>query len=443
MFVIVHNTQNGNWGRSTNLIPFKPTTYATQERRESLQTQVDATAQKLEETRHRWRQLRLHRSSLRQRVTGALQVTPSHSHSSPTPSHSQDHPVDVAQTSNPGDSQLQAVHNLQGLDSQLVPKITRASFCEISGHQKGYVPNEEYKGIPRPISSFARCEALSFAAVSPFMAPSEAPRQTYKYNAITQAVVAYQQTVSARTGVSVDRICWFLQWRFPGVEPNLSFTATGSSPECSLCASLSLLMGSLESMFLVVEHEMLQEASDPSFVPPHHPSLVVSATPVTPPTHPDPKLLSRCYIRCGVNQTLLVKEGLDRAFKPLLARFRASLPRDRWRAVCMQAMRMLQAIVDALSDSAGSSKGSPADIDVSSEGHDDVDVADRGKRVGNATTRSSRSPSIVTTTSAAEVLTITLAFLPQWLYTLEFFVFFLGILLGVQVPVQSLASFTV
>lgn len=267
-----------------------------------------------------------------------------------------------------------ALEHLHSHTAQLVP---RRGSCSPFGN---YFPNcsrvsasdMASSEAPRPLASFLRFEGISFSAVSAFLAPDEAPTQTYKYNTLTHALTAYQQSVSIRTGVPEADICWFQQWRFPGVEPSLSFSSSSSSPECSLSSAICYLLASLESLFLVVEHEMLQEASNPSTEPPLHPGLDFSApanssTLPTPPIWPDPLLLNGVYIPCGVNQMRPLIATLDHAVRSLLSKYRACLPRQQWHAVCMQTMHMTQAIVHALGGSTETSAEGPGH---STDSHD-------------------------------------------------------------------------
>lgn len=339
-----------------------------QERRFALEAEIASVKQKLEDTRSTWRQLRGHRSSLQQRLAAAQQDTPTpdsptHSQNASRDRDSQECAVSGAHASDSKHQRI-SLQTLHSGGSQVLPKaLPRTQFTSyfspFSGQDRGYINEGLSKEVSPPIASFARCEKISFADISAFLAPNEAPTQIYKYNAIAHAVAAYQQSVSARTGVAIADICWFQQWSFPGIEPQLSFTASASSPECSLCATVCFLLGALESMFLVVEHDTLLEATIPSYVPPEYPGLDASAPPPTPPSPPDPEILQRAYLRCGVRQTQPLKEAVDRTLKVLLAKYRENLSHERWSAVCMQTMRITQAIVDALGPPTDTPKAYP------------------------------------------------------------------------------------
>lgn len=184
------------------------------------------------------------------------------------------------------------------------------------------------------------------------------------------------------------------------MEHTLTHSVNGCSPACNVNVAVCVLFGSLELMFLIAEHEMLLKASDSSYMPPEHPAFSTSGSSIPRPTHPDPQLLKRFYIRCGVGQTVPMKDGLDRTLEPLLSKYRASLPYACWRAVCIQTLRVLQALVDALTEPAGDAKGSI---------HDDVGSTGMGHgsgpgavSVGEATQKGNISAS---NTSPEQVLT--------------------------------------
>lgn len=64
--------------------------------------------------------------------------------------------------------------------------------------------------------------------------------------------------------------------------------------------------------------------------------------------NPPPAVLARSYARCGINQRMPLQAAAEVVFKPLLRKYKALLPRTRWRAVCMQTMRSTQAFVGSL-----------------------------------------------------------------------------------------------
>lgn len=225
-----------------------------------LEAAIVATTQKLEAARERWRDLRLHRSSLQE------QLAVSHPHPSTLSTLSQtsgsavfEVPAAVETVNDAPVTRQLGIENLHSRSTLLVPKTPSRSpfeffFSAFSGQDKGFPSNGQSRDPPRPISSFKRSESISFSALSAFMAPRGAPNQAFKYNVMAQAVTAYQHSVSARSGVAVSDICWIQQWNFFGLEPELSLAAGADSPECIVCAILCYTLSCLESLFLVVEH---------------------------------------------------------------------------------------------------------------------------------------------------------------------------------------------
>lgn len=145
--------------------------------------------------------------------------------------------------------------------------------------------------------------------------------------------------------------------------------------------SLSLTYTSLtvEALFLLLEMENLQAASDPGFTSPPHPGLASTrvksllsrlSDPTTSgsllkggaisagnvnlsavlakPQKPDPKLLSKCFVRCGVFQRYSAERAVEKILRPLLRQYRARLPLGTWRAICMASMNVVKSSVDAL-----------------------------------------------------------------------------------------------
>lgn len=228
------------------------------------------------------------------------------------------------------------------------------------------------------------------------------PIYALKCNALPHAIAAYQQSVDKRTGVTVADICWLQQWRFPGLDQDLSFTASACTPACNLTVSVCLMLAHLESMMLVTEHQMLFEASDVLYMSPEHPNFVEARSPVATPTPPEPNLLRRFYTRCGVNQTFPLKECLDCTLEAMLTKYRGSLPQARWHAVCMQTIRHLQSLTEALAVATRASESPPGDDEVSKRMREG---ADPGESIVGATTHSTGSAAIITASKSEQVNT--------------------------------------
>lgn len=288
-----------------------------------------------------------------------------------------------------------ALDNLQSLSFQLVPKPVARShfptgFSPLSAHLNNPNPQGGSGQVTRPISSYSSYESISLAAISPFMGPGHDSTRKRRYNAVSQAVAAYQHSVSTRTGVPLADICWIVQWSFPETGPALSFTASASSPECVLCASTCFFLSGLEALFLVFEHETLLQASDDLYEPTEHPSLDASPPPPTPPTPPDPAVLERAIVRCGLDQMMPLMVALERALKPLLTQYRKRLPQRHWRAACIQCMHITQAVVEGMSARASASKPSEADSGSADNMHAGAHCGHRGTGAAAPSTQQAR-----------------------------------------------------
>ena len=70
-----------------------------------------------------------------------------------------------------------------------------------------------------------------------------------------------------------------------------------------------------------------------------------------PSAAPSPTIraaLDSTYLRWWVNHRMPAEHALRSIIEPLLEKFRLLLLRDKWLAVCMQCMRVGQAVVDVL-----------------------------------------------------------------------------------------------
>ena len=223
-------------------------------------------------------------------------------------------------------------------------------------------------GLGPHLSLYARLEPISFVAVNKYMCPASSENSC---NNMPQAIAEYQQSVCKAAGVPLAAVCWFLQWPWDEVSPPLSFTTGAASPECSLAACVCMPLSTIESFFLVMEHEALCMAETCNYNAPAHPCLAQGPLPPPlnspytcsmgeaesavhpsqfgiPPTRPDPDVLARTFVRCGVKQRMLLKDAMDCMLGAMLRKYHALLPRMRWRAVCMQGMHVAQAVVKAL-----------------------------------------------------------------------------------------------
>lgn len=157
-------------------------------------------------------------------------------------------------------------------------------------------------------------------------------------------------------------------------------------------------------MFLVLEHEMLLEASDPTYEPPQHPGLHASDSRAPPPpTPPNPRVLKDACVRCGVHEMLPVKVALKRAVKAVLIKYGAILPQQRWRSVCLQTIHLTQAIIDALGGPTEGSVYDSGDRASTEEMHESHEVQSR-EGVHEEVRQTSQRAASVTVESTGQVM---------------------------------------
>ena len=110
-------------------------------------------------------------------------------------------------------------------------------------------------------------------------------------------------------------VCWFQNYPHSLVScGSLSVSECARTPECQLSNSLGFWLCGVESMMLNQEYEMLR-ALDPTWHPPHHyyqkPQDLSLA-----PVRPDDELLSKLFMRCGVNERQPMETVVTEVFVP-------------------------------------------------------------------------------------------------------------------------------
>lgn len=253
--------------------------------------------------------MRQERSALLNRIknANAAQVEPSvpqhpqipHVHKGTKPAQaSTAHP---AHSYHPGPSDIRCAQN-----SMVPTRIGRQKFFD------------SFDEVPWPISSFRHHASISFPEVAPFMPRSQLWYRDHN-NGIYAAISGFLHSVCSDLGRHVSEICWFNQLPFqinPGLQ--LSHSVSVLSPECCLALSLGFPVFSTESLFLLLEHEQLQAATDPNYHPPEHPELDaalkehssmlsdlrLSAPPSTPSTTARVRAAPRCTVCSGLYRPL-------------------------------------------------------------------------------------------------------------------------------------------
>jgi hypothetical protein len=115
-----------------------------------------------------------------------------------------------------------------------------------------------------------------------------------------------------------------------------------------LTSMVARILFTLESTFLVMEHEHLSSAADPFFEPPKHPALDAPGPLPPRPQPPDAVALAAAYLLCSVTELVQMEVALRRILLPLVRQFRGSLPYGKWLSTCIQIMRVTQTTADAM-----------------------------------------------------------------------------------------------
>ena len=153
----------------------------------------------------------------------------------------------------------------------------------------------------RPRTQFSFCGAISVSAISQYMVP----RQNCTHGHIgtcASACVEYQHAMCEPHHVQPSEVCWFQN--FPHSLPScgsISVSECARTPECQLSANLWFQLLSAEAMMLNQEYDMLRAARDPTWHAPAH-SFQTPQNLSRAPMRPADALLSKLFLRCGVNE---------------------------------------------------------------------------------------------------------------------------------------------
>ena len=154
---------------------------------------------------------------------------------------------------------------------------------------------------PRPISSFEFHGVISYSDVAPIQMRLQAWQES-DVNARVGACMEYQTAACRPHRVHPTDVCWFVM--FPHALPSwasLSVSSACITPECQLSDALWQQLSALESMFLLREHDGIHLKHDAAWKPPSRTCLRPAHLNRTP-IHPDPQLLRKLFVRCGVNE---------------------------------------------------------------------------------------------------------------------------------------------
>lgn len=312
-----------------------------------LQEGLQQKLKELHNARDRLRRLRLQRQTLMQQLKGhdAALGLDSAVQSAKRRQQAVIHPYDLSEPlrDSPKEAPAAARATVSLSRYQQLVQLQRYRRSS-SGEHRTRDPQAAALG---PISAFKHHAPISFSSITKDMAVGKL-LDACSFHILPQAISEYQHRVAHSVCAPESEICWFLECLHSGMSPPLSLSTSVSSPECRLSASLSQITTSLESLFLILEHEEVSLASSASFNPPVHPCLDPSLPHPLRPNKPDAAVASEAFVRCGVNQRRAVVDAVNELMKPLLEKYRMLLPRDKWRAACMQGMRVAQLIIDML-----------------------------------------------------------------------------------------------
>jgi hypothetical protein len=200
----------------------------------------------------------------------------------------------------------------------------------------------------KPISAFKHHAVISYSSLSKYMTLQEfRPSPQFNHQQLRQAVLMWQTESTKRLNAQESDICWFVEWPYEVcAQKHLCTSFSAWSGGCKLASLVARMAMTLECTFLVLEHELLCSAADPSFKPPKHPVLAAKSQPLPP--RPQAAVLAAAYVRCGVKDLVQLEVAMRRILLPLVRQFRCLLPRDKWLAPCIQIMHVAQTAIAAL-----------------------------------------------------------------------------------------------
>ena len=334
-----------------------------QVQRRELQAALDSTQEQLQARRELWRRMHLQQQTLQHRISSAthsaLAAHTPPSQPQPTAAALMDppQPHPTCMPSEPPKSHITCVESDIGTESQFglwfQKDTAQYSTQKLVQLVQRSAPRDAQRDGQRPsrraISSFKHHASISFDDVTKYMSPLQFRSSCQlHFQELRHAIGEYQCRVAETLDTSASDICWFLEWPCAQFEKPVSHTASIVSPECHLSATAAHITTAMESLFLIMEYEQLASASLSSYEAPEHPTLDASSPPPVAPSPPNRVVLDGAYLCCGVNHRMPAEQALRSIMEPLLEKFRLLLPHDKWLSVCMQSMRVGQAVADAL-----------------------------------------------------------------------------------------------
>jgi hypothetical protein len=201
-----------------------------------------------------------------------------------------------------------------------------------------------------PISAFNHHAVVSFAAISKYVtSPNLQSPSRFNHRDLRQAFLMFQTETAQRMDIPASEICWFIEWPYePCAQLPLCTCFSAWSGASMLSSMVARILFTLESLFLVMEHEHLSSAADPFFEPPKHPALDAPAPLPPRPQPPDAAALAAASVLCSVTELVQMEVALRKILPPLVRHFRGALPYGKWLTVCIQIMRVSQTAADAM-----------------------------------------------------------------------------------------------
>jgi hypothetical protein len=325
---------------------------ALQEQRQKLEEAVHVTQERLRAGKQAWRHLHMKRRTLQQRLSSP----------SPPPSRPLMHARPGYPLARPSVTSFSALSSHQSAAKASTQKArlymppdevnrfqSDASRSCTHAHELVTAPMRSRGRLQspersqKPISAYMHHAPISFSAINKFMTSGDLRCQELRH-----AVACYQADVANRLRLPVEEICWFLELPYADVSPQLSASTSAASPECRCSVALADVIVKMECFFLIMEYEYFASASDACFKPTVHSKVDELVPTLMLPRPPDPAALAKVFMRCGVNQRMHAAPAVRGVLEPLLQKYKALLPLDKWLTVCLQCMRVVRAVGDAL-----------------------------------------------------------------------------------------------
>jgi hypothetical protein len=327
-----------------------------QKRRRELEVSIDRVRQVLQERKRRWRRLHHESQTLKHRISAPHQ-TILLSEQAPTPQRSPLQAARLAGSAIQTDPVGAVKENTQApvpsrgyWDVRKEPE-SKAQHQMVKGSRRSTYHQHCAAPSRKAISAFKHHATVSFSILGKYMT-SQKLRSSSQcgHQELRRAFLMYQNETAQRLKVPASRICWYLEWPYEVcAHRRLCTSFSAWSGACQLTSMVAQIVMSLESLFLVMEHEHLKNAADPLFKPPKHPILETRAPPhPTRPQLPEPMELATAYLRCSVTDLLQMPVAMRTIFQPLVRQSRCFLPEGKWLTICLQMLHIAQLTVESL-----------------------------------------------------------------------------------------------